>query len=111
LQDYVLLGLGVVCAAAGGDLFVRGVVGLAFAARVSAAIIGATIAAFATSSPELSVAISTATHQKPQIALGDVLGNSVVNVALILSLVLVIGRAGLTGHNRFPLHRWSALEN
>lgn len=90
MQDYALLGLGIACAAAGGELFVRGVIGLALAARVSGAIIGATIAAFATSSPELAVAISAATYQKPQIALGDALGSSVVNVALILGLALVI---------------------
>ncbi len=90
LQDYAYLGLGVICAAAGGELFVRGVVGLALAARVSGAIIGATLAAFATSSPELAVAISAATGQKPQIALGDALGSSIVNVALILGIALVI---------------------
>lgn len=90
MQDYALLGLGVACAAAGGELFVRSVIGFALAARVSGAIIGATIAAFATSSPELAVAISAATHHKPQIALGDALGSSVVNVALILGLALVI---------------------
>ena len=90
MQDYAFLGLGVVCAAAGGELFVRSVVGLALAARVSAAIVGVTFAAFATSSPELAVAISAATLQKPQIALGDALGSSVVNVALILGLALVI---------------------
>ena len=90
MQDYLALGLGVICAAVGGELFVRGAVGLAQALRVSGAIIGATVAAFATSSPELSVAIGAATAQEPQIALGDALGSSVVNVALILGLALVI---------------------
>jgi cation:H+ antiporter len=90
LHYYFLLILGVACAAAGGDLFVRGAVGIARAARISGAIIGATVAAFATSSPELAVAVSSATAQRPQIALGDALGSSVVNVALILGLVLVI---------------------
>jgi cation:H+ antiporter len=90
MQDYVYLVLGVVCAAAGGELFVRGAVGLASAARVSGAIIGATVAAFATSSPELAVAITSAVEQRPQIALGDALGSNVVNVALILGIALLI---------------------
>ena len=47
--------LGILCAGIGGELFVRGIVGLARWARVSPGIIGATVAAFATSSPELSV--------------------------------------------------------
>jgi cation:H+ antiporter len=91
LLDYVLLVAGIACAAAGGDLFVRGAVGLARAGRVSDAVIGATVAAFATSSPELAVAISAASDGTPQIALGDALGSNVVNVALILGLALLLG--------------------
>jgi cation:H+ antiporter len=86
----MVLIFGVACAAAGGELFVHGAVGMAQAARVSGAIIGVTVAAFATSSPELAVAISSSLAQKPQIALGDALGSSIVNVALIMGLVLVI---------------------
>ena len=74
MNDYLALILGVICAGIGGDLFVRGAVGLAYWARVSPGIIGATVAAFATSSPELSVSISSALAGKPQIALGDALG-------------------------------------
>lgn len=90
MNDYVALILGIVCAGVGGELFVRGAVGLAFWARVSPGIIGATVAAFATSSPELSVSINAAMAGEPQIALGDALGSNVVNVALILALALII---------------------
>lgn len=90
MNEYVALLLGVICAGVGGELFVRGTVGLASLARISPGIIGATVAAFATSSPELSVSISSALAEKPQIALGDALGSNVVNVALILGLALVI---------------------
>jgi cation:H+ antiporter len=90
MNDYVTLILGVVCAGIGGELFVRGAVGLAHWARISPGIIGATVAAFATSSPELSVSINSALAGKPQIALGDALGGNVINVALILAIGLVI---------------------
>ncbi|HXV49695.1 MAG TPA: sodium:calcium antiporter [Candidatus Binatia bacterium] len=90
MNDYVALILGVICAGTGGELFVRGAVGLAHWARISPGIIGATVAAFATSSPELSVSINAAMAGKPQIALGDALGSNVVNVALILAVALVI---------------------
>ena len=90
MNNYMTLALGVVSAGIGGELFVRGVIGLAHWARVSAGIIGATVAAFATSSPELSVAISAALAGKPQISLGDALGSNVVNVALILGIALII---------------------
>jgi cation:H+ antiporter len=88
--DYITLFIGVVCAGIGGELFVRGAVGLAHWARISPGIIGATIAAFATSSPELSVSVNAAVARTPQIALGDALGSNVVNVALILALSLTI---------------------
>jgi len=90
MNNYAALTLGVVCAGIGGELFVRAAVGLAHWARVSPGIIGATVAAFATSSPELSVTINAALAGKPQIALGDALGSNVVNVALILALAVVI---------------------
>lgn len=90
MNDYVALISGVVCAGVGGELFVRGAVGLAHWARISPGIIGATVAAFATSSPELSVSISSAMVGESQIALGDALGSNVVNVSLILALALTI---------------------
>jgi cation:H+ antiporter len=90
MSDYLTLLLGVVCAAIGGEAFIRGAVGLAQATRVSPAIIGATVAAFATSSPELAVGVRASLAGAPQISLGDVLGSNVVNVALILALVLCI---------------------
>lgn len=90
MNDYLALFLGVICAGIGGELFVRGAVGLAFWARVSPGIIGATVVAFATSSPELSISINAAMAGKPQIGLGDALGSNVVNVALILGIALLI---------------------
>ncbi|MDO8706294.1 MAG: calcium/sodium antiporter [Sulfuricaulis sp.] len=90
MNNYLALIVGVFCAGIGGELFVRGVVGIARWARVSAGIIGATVAAFATSSPELSVAITAAMAGKPQISLGDALGSNVVNVALVLAVTLLI---------------------
>lgn len=88
MSPYVFLVVGVVCAGVGGELFVRGLVGLARWARVSAGIIATTVAAFATSSPELSVALGAAWSGRPEISLGDALGSNVVNVALILGVAL-----------------------
>jgi len=92
MNDYLALALGIAGAGLGGEFFIRGTVGLARWLRVSAGIIGVTVTAFATSSPELSVAISSALSGTPRIALGDALGSNVVNVALILGLALIAGR-------------------
>lgn len=88
-NSYLLLTLGIISAAIGGEVFVRGVVGIARWARISTGIIGATFAAFATSSPELSVSINSALAGTPQIALGDALGSNVVNIGLLLGFALV----------------------
>ena len=90
MQHYLYLLGGIALAAAGGEFFVKGAVGLARAARVSPGIVAVTVSAFATSSPELSVSINSALAGSPQIALGDALGSNVVNVALILGAALAI---------------------
>ena len=68
----------------------RGAVGIATWARVSAGIVATTVAAFCTSSPELSVAIASALAGKPEISLGDAVGSNVVNVAVVLAVALCI---------------------
>ncbi len=90
--DYLILIFGILAAGFGGELFVRGAIGMAKWARIPAGIIGATIAAFATSSPELAVSVNAALEGKPQIALGDALGSNVANIALILGIALIFGQ-------------------
>ncbi|OGR16223.1 MAG: sodium:calcium antiporter [Desulfobacterales bacterium GWB2_56_26] len=90
MDDYLFLFAGVICAGTGGEFFVRGTVGIAHWARLSPGIIGATVAAFATSSPELTVSVNASLAGTPQIALGDALGSNVVNIALILGIGLSI---------------------
>jgi cation:H+ antiporter len=90
MQAYLSLLAGIVCAGIGGELFVRGSVGIARWLRISPGIVAVTIAAFATSSPELSVSVSAALAGAPQIGMGDALGSNVVNVSLILASALII---------------------
>ncbi|NTV68004.1 MAG: calcium/sodium antiporter [Chlorobaculum sp.] len=90
MNDYLFLLLGIACAAIGGELFVRGSVGGASVLRVAPSIIGVTIAAFATSSPELSVAINSGLAGKSQLSLGDALGSNIVNISLVLGTALLI---------------------
>ncbi|MBI5011749.1 MAG: hypothetical protein HZC06_02790 [Methylocystis sp.] len=88
---YLAMALGLLCATGGGELFVRGTVGIASAARVAPSIIAATVAAFATSSPELTVAIQSGLAGEPEISLGDALGSNVANLALIFGVALLFG--------------------
>jgi cation:H+ antiporter len=97
LDDLLVLLLGLACAGAGGELFVRGAVGVAVVLRVPPGIVGATVAAFATSSPELAVAINSGLSDRPELALGDALGSNVVNIGLVLGLALLVGPMRVAG--------------
>jgi cation:H+ antiporter len=90
-SNLLFLGLGLGCAAIGGELFVRGLLGIAWWLRIPAGVIGLTIAAFATSSPELTVAINAAGADRPEIALGDALGSNIVNVGLVVGVIILVG--------------------
>lgn len=90
-MSLLLLLLGLVLAAVGGDRFVRGAVGLASWLRIPAGIVGATVAAFATSSPELTVGVLSAVDGRSELAFGDATGSNMVNLAVVLGLTLVIG--------------------
>ncbi len=91
MNPYAALLIGIALAAAGGDAFVRGIRGLADAWRVPSVLVASTLAAVATSAPELAVGINSALAGVPQIAVGDSLGSNVVNLGLILGACLVIG--------------------
>ncbi len=91
MRDAWLILPGVLAAALGGELFVRSTVGAAGRARIAPGIVAATVAAFATSSPELAVGITAAMRGEPEISLGDVLGSSVANVGFVLAIAILLG--------------------
>lgn len=90
MSPALLVLAGIALAAAGGELFVRGILGLARWWRVPPGVVAATLAAFATSAPELSVAVNAARAAAPEIALGNALGANVVNIALILGIAMLL---------------------
>lgn len=89
--DLAALLAAVLLAALGGEIFLKGVLGLAAAWRLPKLLVATTLAAFATSSPELTVSTVAAISGKPEIGLGDALGSNVVNIALVFGLALLFG--------------------
>lgn len=82
--------LGVALLYYGAEFLVRGGVSLALKARISRLVIGLTLAAFATSAPELVVSIDSALRGSADISLGNVVGSNICNVALILGLCAIL---------------------
>lgn len=74
----------------GAEWLVRAASRLARALGVSALVVGLTIIAFGTSAPELIVGVLAADQGQPALALGNVIGSNVINIALILGLAAVI---------------------
>lgn len=89
--DLLALAGAVAFAAAGGELFLKGVLGAAATLRLPKLLVATTLAAFATSSPELTVSTVAALSGQPEIGLGDALGSNVVNIALIFGLAQLFG--------------------
>ena len=81
---------GVAFLVVGAEALVRGSSRLAAAVGISPLVIGLTVVAFGTSSPELAVSIKAALSDQAGIAMGNVIGSNIFNVLLILGISAVI---------------------
>jgi len=75
---------------AGAESLVRGSTSLALRAGLSRLMIGLTIVAFGTSSPELVVSIKAALSQQGDISVGNVVGSNSFNIGVILGLTALV---------------------
>ncbi|MFM8409588.1 MAG: calcium/sodium antiporter, partial [Alphaproteobacteria bacterium] len=82
--------LGLVCLVPGASLLVSGASGLALAFGLSPLVVGLTIVAIGTSSPELAVTARSALAGEGGLAVGNVVGSNVCNVLLILGLSALV---------------------
>ena len=81
---------GLVLLIVGAESLVRGASRIATVIGVSPLVIGLTVVAFGTSSPELGVSMMSALDGNPGIALGNVVGSNIFNVLLILGVSALI---------------------
>lgn len=88
-SDVLALLAAIALAALGGAGFLNGMLGVAAWLRLPNILVATTLAAFATSGPEMAVSSMAALAGKPGIGLGDALGSNVVNVGLILGMALL----------------------
>ena len=88
--DLLLILLGVALLAAGGEGLMRGALATAAYFQVSPLLSGLVIVGFGTSAPELVVSVDAALEQRPDLALGNVVGSNIGNVLLILAMCALI---------------------
>ena len=85
---FVLVGF--VLLVKGGDFLIDGAVAIARRAKLSAMVIGLTVVGFGTSTPELLVSAQAAWVGSSGIAIGNVAGSNIANIALILGMTALI---------------------
>lgn len=89
-ESLLYFGLGLVALSFGAEWLVRGASRIAVVLRVSPLVIGLTIVAYGTSTPEMMASVVAAVRDRADITLGNVLGSNIANIGLILGLVALI---------------------
>ena len=89
-MDFFWLILGLAVLIFSGDYLVKGAVGIAEKFKISPLVIGMTVVSFGTSAPELFVSIKAAMDGSPDLAIGNVIGSNIANIALVLSITILI---------------------
>jgi cation:H+ antiporter len=84
----LIVGLGLLIV--GAEALVRGASRLAAAIGISPLVIGLTVVAFGTSSPEMAVSVMSAYEGQADLAVGNVVGSNIFNVLFILGLSAAI---------------------
>lgn len=74
----------------GGDWLLESAVALSLRLSIPKAVIGMTVVSFATSAPELIVSVQSALEGFSSIALGNVVGSNIANLALVLAITVII---------------------
>jgi cation:H+ antiporter len=86
-------GIGIIIV--GAELLVDGSIEVARSLEVSEAIIGLTVIAIGTSAPELVTTLVSTVRGDRDIAIGNLLGSSGYNIALILGITILVAPSEL----------------
>jgi len=85
-----LLSAGLATLLIGAEALVRGASRLSLALGVSPLLIGLTVVAVGTGSPELAVTVRATLTNRPDLAIGNVVGSNIMNVLLVLGVGALI---------------------
>jgi cation:H+ antiporter len=90
MNEWIGLGLGLIALYFGAEALVKGGAGLALRLGLTPLVIGLTVIAYGTSSPEMVVSVQAAQAGNGAISVGNVVGSNICNIALILGLCALI---------------------
>lgn len=75
---------------AGGEVVVKGAVGLSKRLGISSVVIGLTVVAYGTSAPEMVISIQSVLSNHPDIAIGNVVGSNIANILLVIGATTLV---------------------
>ncbi|NBJ67964.1 MULTISPECIES: calcium/sodium antiporter [Clostridia] len=87
---YILLIIGFGLLIKGADFFVDGSSNIARLLRIPPILIGLTIVAFGTSSPEATVSIIAAIQGNADVSMGNVIGSNIFNLTLVVGIATIL---------------------
>jgi cation:H+ antiporter len=90
MNEWLSLALGLIALYFGAEALVKGGAGLALRLGLTPLVIGLTVVAFGTSSPEMVVSVQATLGGNGAISIGNVVGSNICNIALILGLCALI---------------------
>jgi cation:H+ antiporter len=90
-MNFLLITGGLVLLILGGNWLLKSAVALSLKLDIPKIVIGMTVVSFATSAPELIVSINAALSGASDLALGNVIGSNIANLALVLGITLLFG--------------------
>ncbi|NER15413.1 calcium/sodium antiporter [Leptobacterium flavescens] len=102
---FILLGL--VLLILGGNWLLKAAVALSLKLQIPKIVIGMTIVSFATSAPELIVSVNSALDGFPDIAMGNVVGSNIANLALVLAITIIL--SGIQVEKSFYKTDWPVM--
>lgn len=94
-MEYIFLILGFIILVKGSDFLVDGASNIASYFGISQLIIGLTIVAFGTSTPELIVNLLSSSSNNTDLAISNVLGSNLFNILIILGITSLIAPIGV----------------
>lgn len=97
LENIGFLLAGLVILIVGGELLVRGASSIALRVHLSPLVVGLTIVAFGTSAPEMLISVRSALTGSPDLAMGNVVGSNICNLALVLGITAIINPVRVQG--------------
>ena len=100
-MEYLVFVVSMAALIYGADFVIEESEKIAFHYKISSFVIGATVIALGTSLPEMAASIVASMHDKSDLAVSNVIGSNILNIALVLGVVFIIAKKMIPKRDMF----------